>query len=255
MSLSKAQVIECFHLAFLNVLPSHARRETYVVKGGANLRYFYRSHRYSEDIDFDAVAGEGWKLEEQVGAALQAKALELQLRRHGVVVADPNRSKQTETTRRWKPQLLAAGFDSPISTRVEFSFRNGDDRFDLESVDESVARPYGLLRPSLQRYRAAAALEQKVDALALRAETQARDVFDLDWLFRNYADAVAASPINPVRAGDAADSCAALSYDAYRSQVVPFLEPEIADVYGSEDAWGQMQTAVFEQLSTIGAGD
>lgn len=255
MRLSRAQAIECFHLAFLNVLPSHARRETYVVKGGANLRYFYRSHRYSEDIDFDAVAGEGWKLEEQVDAALAAKALELQLRRHGIIVVDPNKSKQTGTTRRWKPQLAADGFDSPISTQVEFSFRNGDDRFDLESVDENVARPYGLLRPSLQRYRATAALEQKIAALALRTETQARDVFDLDWLFRNYRDAMAASSISPVLAGQAADTCAILTYDAYRSQVVPFLEPEIVELYGSEDAWAQMQTAVFEGLSTISARD
>jgi predicted nucleotidyltransferase component of viral defense system len=254
MSLSRAQAIECFHLAFLNVLPSHARREVYVVKGGANLRYFFHSHRYSEDIDFDAVAGEGWKLEEQVDAALAAKALELQLRRHGIVLSDPNKSKQTGTTRRWKPQLLA-GFDNPISTRVEFRFRSVDERFDLESVDESVVKPYGLLRPSLQRYRATAALEQKIDALALRAETQARDVFDLDWLFRNYRDAVDASSINLARAGQAAETCAILTYDSYQSQVVPFLDPPIAELYGSEDAWVQMQTAVFEELTTINARD
>jgi hypothetical protein len=252
-NLPHAQAIECFHLAFLNVLPSHVRRENYVVKGGANLRYFYRSHRYSEDIDFDAVLGEGWKLSEQVDGALAAKALELLLRGYDIGVANINKAKQTETTRRWKLLLSAPGHDDPISTKVEFSARNGDQRFDIETVDENVTKPYGILRPSLQRYRPAAAIEQKIHALALRNETQTRDVFDLDLLFRGHPDAIDGNSLPPGRIAQAAGNCAALSYDAYRAQVVPFLEPEIATIYGSAEAWAQIQRAVFEELIQLDA--
>jgi hypothetical protein len=47
------QVIELFHLAFLQVLQARLDQSRYVLKGGANLRYFFDSVRYSEDIDLD----------------------------------------------------------------------------------------------------------------------------------------------------------------------------------------------------------
>lgn len=250
-----AQVIECFHLAFLNVLPSHVRRENYVVKGGANLRYFFRSHRYSEDIDFDTLLGEGWKLEEQVDAALAAQALGAQLRRYDIRLENINKAKQTDTTRRWKLLLAAPGHNDPISTKVEFSNRNGDMRFDTETVDEHVTKPYGLIRPILQRYGSAAASEQKIVALALRNETQARDVFDLDWLFSNYGGVIEPGSLDSGHLAQAADNCAALTYDTYLGQVLPFLEADIVEIYGSEEAWKQMQTTVFEELVRLNAGD
>jgi predicted nucleotidyltransferase component of viral defense system len=249
--LTHAQAIECFHLAFLNVLPSHVRRENYVVKGGANLRYFYRSHRYSEDMDFDAVLGEGWKLTEQVDAALTSAALTTQLRRYSIRVENVNNSKQTQTTRKWKLLLAAPGRSQLISTKVEFSKRNGDKRFETQTVDDHVVKPYGLIRPVLQRYDAAAATAQKVIALALRNETQARDVFDLDLLFSNYGGAIKPGDVIAENVEKAMNSCAALTYDTFRGQVVPFLEEEIVEIYGSEDAWNQMQTNVFDELSRL----
>jgi hypothetical protein len=246
--LTRAQVIECFHLAFLNALPSHVRREHYVIRGGANLRYFYRSHRYSEDIDFDAVIGEGWPLTEQVDSALGGAGLRAQLRRYGIQVANINAAKQTDTTRRWKLLLAAPGHADTISTKVEFSRRNGDQRFDTETVDEHVTKPYGLIRPVLQRYQAAAATEQKIDALALRNETQTRDVFDLDWLFGNYGGVIEPGTLDPPRIEQAANNCVGLTYDVYVGQVVPFLELDIAEIYGNEEAWNQMQSRVLEEL-------
>ena len=52
-SLSNAQIIELFHVAFLDVLSSRLDPARYVLKGGTNLRYFFESLRYSEDIDLD----------------------------------------------------------------------------------------------------------------------------------------------------------------------------------------------------------
>lgn len=51
--LRDAQVVELFHLAFLQVLQARLDQARYVLKGGTNLRYFFDSVRYSEDIDLD----------------------------------------------------------------------------------------------------------------------------------------------------------------------------------------------------------
>ena len=255
MSDTRSQVIELFHLAFLNVLPSHVRRDHYVVKGGANLRYFFGSVRYSEDIDFDAQFGEQWKLTEQVDAALAAQALTLQLRQRGIAITSLNAAKPTETTQRWKLLLTTPEHRDPISTKVEFSRRNGDTRHVLEAIPELVVRPYGLLRPSLQHYLPAAAIEQKIDALALRTRTQARDLFDLDLLFRSHPDAVSSGTINRARLATAVEHCIEIDYDAYRAQVVPFLDAAIVELYGSADAWAQMQDAVVKRLEGLDARD
>jgi predicted nucleotidyltransferase component of viral defense system len=53
VQLSPVQTIEFFHIAFLAVLGTRLDSARYVLKGGANLRYFFGSQRYSEDIDLD----------------------------------------------------------------------------------------------------------------------------------------------------------------------------------------------------------
>jgi hypothetical protein len=49
--LSDAQIIELFHVAFLDVLSKRVDLSRYVLRGGANLRYFFGSLRYSEGFD------------------------------------------------------------------------------------------------------------------------------------------------------------------------------------------------------------
>jgi hypothetical protein len=49
-----AQTTEFFHIAFLDVLSQRLDPRRYVLKGGVNLRYFYESPRYSEDIEAEA---------------------------------------------------------------------------------------------------------------------------------------------------------------------------------------------------------
>src|SRR5258707_1040170 len=51
--LSYSQRIEFFHLAFLEALAKRLDPSRYILKGGANLRYFFPSARYSEDIHID----------------------------------------------------------------------------------------------------------------------------------------------------------------------------------------------------------
>src|SRR3990170_6022446 len=47
------QLIEYFHLIFLDRLGRKIDKRLYTLKGGCNLRFYFQSFRYSEDIDFD----------------------------------------------------------------------------------------------------------------------------------------------------------------------------------------------------------
>lgn len=253
--LAQAQVIECFHLALLQVLPRHLKRDHYVVKGGANLRYFFKSVRYSEDIDFDALLEEQWKLAEKVDSAINSPALTLLLRQQDIVIANVNSSKQTNTTQRWKMLLQRRGRDGTISTKVEFSRRNGEECWKLEPVPSDVVRRYGLRPPTLQHYLEGPATEQKIAALALRSETQARDVFDLDLLFRGYPDAVAHGAVDSTTLGKAIERCLELPFDAFQAQVTPFLDPVSLELYDDRETWEQMQTLVAEKMESLDARD
>lgn len=47
------QLREVFHLKFLRWWGRKRQVKHYAVRGGANLRFFFNSFRYSEDIDLD----------------------------------------------------------------------------------------------------------------------------------------------------------------------------------------------------------
>src|SRR5688572_31332645 len=111
---TEAQLIEYFHLSFLQVLKSRMDKIRYVLKGGANLRYFFDSLRYSEDIDLDAVEIEPWKLEERVDEVLASPALDLLLRAGSLSLLEVTKPKQTDTTQRWKPIVSGAGRKVPV---------------------------------------------------------------------------------------------------------------------------------------------
>jgi len=47
------QLREVFHLEFLRWFGKRVRTNYYALKGGVNLRFFFNSFRYSEDMDLD----------------------------------------------------------------------------------------------------------------------------------------------------------------------------------------------------------
>ncbi len=251
LSLTQVQAIECFHLAFIQVLSSRFDQRNYVLKGGANLRYFFNSHRYSEDIDFDALIEQVWKLEEKVDEVLDSSAVTSLLRSKGITVESVTKAKLTETTQRWKVLLAVSGREGTISTKIEFSRRNGDERWLLEAVPDRVVAPYALRAPTLLHYTAAAAIEQKVKALALRTQTQARDVFDLELLFREQRDSVAEGALDSATLNAAIERCLELPFEAFEAQVVSFLEPELVDLYNNASSWEQTQTFVVDRLTEL----
>jgi predicted nucleotidyltransferase component of viral defense system len=246
-----AQVIEFFHLAFLQVLQARLDQARYVLKGGTNLRYFFESLRYSQDLDLDADAIESWRLEEKVDQVLASPALGLLLRSGGLTVDDVTKPKQTETTQRWKLLIAVGGRQASVHTRIEFSHRSTDPRRVLEAVPDRIVAPYALRAPTMLHYTADAAIEQKVGALAQRAETQARDVFDLELLLRPHRDAIGAGEVEPRVLELALERVFELPFEAFRDQVVPFLDPEVVELYEDRAAWERMQAFVADRLREL----
>lgn len=218
----------------------------YVLKGGANLRYFFASERYSEDIDLDLIRPVPWSLEDQVDAALSSPALRSLLAIGDLILAEHTSAKQTETTHRWKIGIQASGGSAPVRSKVEFSNRDGDGDYALAYLPDAVVAPYALRPPSVQHYGAAAATAQKVAALAGRPQTQARDVFDLELLLRRQP--LVKGSLDAALLEAAVERVLEQDYAAFRDQVLPFLESDAAELVASPGAWEQIQAFVADRL-------
>ena len=242
--LSEIQAIELFHIAFLDALSKRVDPGRFVLKGGVNLRYFFGSVRYSEDIDLDSALAP-YLAKEKVEGVLDSGALPILLRTRGVAVARHTNPKLTETTQRWKVALAVPGIADPVPTKIELSARKGEGESALEQIPAPVVAPYALRPPSVQHYTGDTPTVQKILALKGRGETQARDVFDLELLLRRRA--LAAGALDRSTLKDAADRALALPYAAFRDQVLPFLEPAAAELY-DESSWAQIQTFVAGAL-------
>ena len=224
-------------------------RSLYVVKGGVNLRAWFGSLRYSEGLDLDVLRGEVFELRDKVDAALRTPAFQSLLRAQHLAVAGSTKPKQTGTTQRWKFQLTATGHARPLHTKVEFSRRRAEDEYSLEPVLAEVVRPYGIPAPTANHYTVAAATRQKIGALAGRRETQARDIWDLDHLFRTCGADPSPLAASSVRTLDTAlERVMEMPYEAFKAQVVSFLAPDHQDLYGTREAWQRIQDLVVERL-------
>lgn len=248
---TQTQVIEMFHLLFLRVLASD-RSDWFVLKGGANIRYFFHSPRYSNDIDLDFSGREAWQVGEAVDKILAGRALEVITAAAKFEIMETSAPKQTDTTRRWKIGIGAEGHAEPIRTKIEFSDRNGGSGdVVVEQVPDSIVRPYGLNSPLVCHYGETAAIEQKIAVLALRSETKARDIFDLDLLLRRRRSRDTIQPeLSGRHAANAATRAQEISYDNFLSEVAPFLDSDVAALYNEGD-WDQMRTNVAVWLEEI----
>ncbi len=251
---SDTKIREVFHFCFLNRLLKLSDPSIYVLKGGVNLRFFFNSPRYSEDMDIDVLAGSVETLKKNGYKILEDAAFRRSLRLFDIddiEINDPGKAKHTDTTQRFRFALITpAGHRLP--TKVEFSRRKRDDNdhFVTELIDAEVAREYRKLAFRCQHYNGSAAIVQKVHALAGRAVTQARDVFDLAILFRGgHAPSAPFKELIPERILALAIDCLlGLSWDNYRGQVVEFLDANSRDEYGDKQSWESLQTSVLETL-------
>src|SRR3989338_3748870 len=105
MKLSPKTQVEIFHLLFLRQFSSLTDPNLYAIKGGCNLRFFFESVRYSEDLDIDVATIQKQTLENKVNKILHSPALIKSLAEYGITEINSSAPKQTPTTQRWKIQL------------------------------------------------------------------------------------------------------------------------------------------------------
>lgn len=70
MKLTHKMRMEIFHLLFLQQFSSQTAANLYAIKGGCNLRFFFDSARYSEDLDIDVSTIQKQTLENKVNKIL-----------------------------------------------------------------------------------------------------------------------------------------------------------------------------------------
>lgn len=252
--LSDTRIREVFHFCFLERLLKSSDPNSYVLKGGVNLRFFFGSPRYSEDMDIDVLSGNVATLKKNGYKLLRDAAFKRSLRVFDIDdidVNDPSKAKHTATTQRFRFGLITpAGHRLP--TKVEFSRRTRDTYDDavMELIDPDIARQYRKLAYRCKHYSGDAAVVQKIKALAGRAVTQARDVFDLGILFRggHTPSTSLKQPIPKPQLAQAVDSLMGLAWDDYQGQVVEFLDTGSRDEYGSKNAWESLQAFVLSKL-------
>ena len=251
---SDTQIREVFHFCFLDRLLKLSDPALYILKGGVNLRFFFKSPRYSEDMDIDVVAGAVGTLKKNGYKILQDGAFKRSLRSFDIAdieINDPARAKQTETTQRFRVGLITpAGHRLP--TKVEFSRRNdgGNEESETALIDAEIARFYRKLSYRCPHYTGGAAIVQKLRALVGRPVTQARDVFDLATLFRG-GHSPPAPWSNLLADGEyakAMDCLMGLTWEEYEGQVVEFLDKESRADYGDRSAWDSLHNLVLRQL-------
>jgi hypothetical protein len=245
-----AKLIEFLQLALLQVLPTHLPIAEYVVKGGANMRLFYDSRRRSQDIDLDYLGSTSWKVEDKVDETLDSRAFRDLLRLTGVEMVDLTKPKQTATTRRWKFAVVGSG--TRLNSKIEFSSRNAaDPEYALAAARSDIGRAAGLRVVKANHYLAPAAIRQKVRALAERKETEPRDVFDLDLLFAEHADAIKAGDVDGAVVAKAIDAAFGIPFAAFADLVVDYLEEEFVEIYNRPEVWDEMVTMVAGHLERL----
>lgn len=252
MRTSIRAVVERFHLVFLRALTARGEdKSLFAVKGGCNLRFFFGSIRYSEDMDVDVAVVAKDTLRRRVDRLLESPTVRAPLSAVGVEIVEASAPKQTETTQRWKVGLRAGGAADPIRTKVEFSRRKALAGTAFERISPEVSKEHGLPPFAANHYATARAIEQKVEALAGRAEPQARDVFDLNLLLGR-SDAPTATGADAETRARAAENALAISFAEYTAQVVAYLDPVQAEPYASREAWDTMQALIVEKLTEHG---
>jgi len=248
---------EVFHLVFLRELLRHVPMSAFALKGGANLRFFFGSIRYSEDLDIDATGLAVHALQERVMKVLKSSGLVDGLRTFGVEeLRLPNlaRAMQTETVQRFKIGLLtSAGED--LATKVEFSRRGLDQGVRAEAVAAEILATYRMPPMIIPHYDARSAALQKVRALSSRAQPQARDIFD-PYLLSSQPGVLEANlkdSFGPEMIRRARDRIDSIEYRQYRGTLVSFLGPEDRAGYDSRKIWDEIRLRVLSMLEGGGS--
>ena len=238
------QIREIFHLEFLRCFCRKIKAASYALKGGSNLRFFFGSFRYSEDMDLDIRDIAVDVLKDTVMKILKTSSFHDMLKPFGVqrvVPPDMDRAKQTQTTQRFKIHLVTdAGED--LFTKIEFSRRGFEGSCNVQPVSNTILRAYKLAPLLVPHYGIQSAVIQKTSALAGRSAVQARDIFDL-YLLSTQWDPFEKSDaeINKVYFKKALENVFTINFEQFRDTVVSYLSPEDQPTYNTPSLWDEIQ--------------
>lgn len=242
---SDLQLRELFHIEFLRALSRKLKAENYAVKGGVNLRFFFKSLRYSEDMDLDAAGIGVDELKEVTMKILEARSFRENFYSFGikdVIPPDIKIVKQTGTTQRFKVHLItAAGED--LFTKIEFSRRGFMGRVILESIPAPMMRNYRLSPLIIAHYDAQSAAMQKISALASRTVVQARDIFDL-YILSSQIDLNLFKKLKPLShtiISKAYERVFEVNFAIFKDTVLSYLCAEDQNIYGNASYWDEIK--------------
>jgi len=244
---TSSQAIEAFHLTFLAHLSTAPNKA--VIKGGQNLRLFFESVRHSDDLDMDVSVTSKETLKKKVDEILASPRFRKALLLYGIEIEQVSTPKQTDTTQRWRMTLKVKGLREPVHTRIEFSRRESTAKAVLGPVAKPIADSYGSSPFSASHYGLAESIAQKVSAMAGRDRT--RDLFDLAMLLQRHAkDVGSVTALRPPseQARAALKRASGMTFDAYKAEVLPYLEKSTRKEHGSRQSWEEKKAVVVQGL-------
>jgi hypothetical protein len=254
MPYSPLQLRELFHLEVLRRLAQKLKPSLYALKGGVNMRFFFHSPRYSEDMDLDVREIGTHILSDSMMSILDSSSLKSTLATFGIrSVIPPNlaKAKQTETTQRFKIHLVTSSGED-LFTKIEFSRRGMEHEAKVETVHAEILRTLRLPPLMCPHYLAEAALLQKIGALAGRSTTQARDIFDL-YLLTTQAHVVQDTTGKP-NSGilkKAIENVYSVDFNRFRDSVLAYFSVEDRTAYDNPGVWDEIRLTVSRQMEEM----
>lgn len=242
------QCVELFHLLFLNQFGRKVDKKLYAVKGGCNMRFYFKSIRYSEDIDIDIQTISKDTLFKNVNQILNSVPFKHILQAHNIEILNSSTPKQTLTTQRWKILLKTSSSLLPLHTKIEFSRRKLSGNIHFEVIDPQILKQYSLTPIMANHYSLQSMYEQKILALALRNETQSRDIFDL------YLLICAGINLNPLEKetiqhlSTAKTNAKNINFTDFKGQVIAYLPEDYQKQYDDEHTWQNIVETVLLSL-------
>lgn len=253
---------EAVHVLILQRLADVREGTATVLKGGVNLRLFFGSPRYSEDMDLDGDLSASMAIRDAITAFIEDGSAVKSLRKLGIRGIDPGDgpNKDTDTTFRYKFRVLARG-SIEYPTKVEVSFRDkvADEQIEVAMPSRQAIKEYlGTGNQLLVRhYTRNPAIRQKIVALAARSAVQARDVFDLHVLNPEQADSSGATigylsgTIESEILQQAHDRALGMSYEEFEGQVLEYLAEDMRERFLSRESWEELQLQVAAMIDRV----
>jgi hypothetical protein len=168
-----------------------------------------------------------------------------------ITAPDIGKAKQTETTQRFKIHLTTPSGEE-LFTKIEFSRRGIKDGVRIETARAEILRTLRLPPLLCPHYGAEAAMLQKIDALAGRAATQARDIFDFFLLTTQarFSRELVGKEKKDIF-GKAIKNIYSVEYDNFRDTVIPYFPEADRLLYDDAGRWDEIRLTVSRTIEEL----